>query len=248
TIKESEYILLNDTNSIDCILNDFIKNNEPIIINGKKVMPAQKNVLSVNINNESVKNNLAIIAVNDDIVYGVNNSTSFTNIMFKDGMEDKLNSAISLLSKDIKSNINYVTKEQVLAESFELGAQLSYISIYLGVIFLVTSAAILAIQQLSECDNNIERYRVIKKIGVDEKMINKSLFFQIAIYFMIPLSLACIHSIAGLTICSKIIILLSGGTGITSHILFTAGMCLVIYGGYFWATYLETKGIIKKYI
>ena len=248
TIKQYEYIFFKDTNSIENILNDFIKDDQPIVINGKKVIPVPNSILSVNINNNIVKNNFATIVVNDDIVYGINNSTSFTNITFKHEMEDKLNSKISSLSKDVKSDINYVTKEQALAESFQLGAQLSYISIYVGIVFLVTCAATLAIQQLSECDNNIERYRVIKKIGVDEKMISKSLFLQIGIYFMVPLSLAFIHSIVGLKVCSKFVMLFTDGGEIKANILFTACICLVIYGGYFWITYLGTKKIIKKYI
>ena len=42
----------------------------------------------------------------------------------------------------------YITKEEV--EATELWVMISYLAIYIGIIFLITSAAILALQQLCE--------------------------------------------------------------------------------------------------
>lgn len=39
---------------------------------------------------------------------------------------------------------------------------------------------------------------MIRKIGVDEKMINMALFKQIGIFFAFPLLLAIIHSVFGI--------------------------------------------------
>ena len=43
-----------------------------------------------------------------------------------------------------------------------------------------------------------ERFNMLRKIGTDEKMINKALFNQIAVFFLFPLLLAIIHSIFGI--------------------------------------------------
>lgn len=74
----------------------------------------------------------------------------------------------------------------------------SYLALYVGVIFLITSAVILALQQLSSLADNIHRYNLLRKIGVDDEMINKTILAQVSIYFILPLSLALIHSIVGL--------------------------------------------------
>ena len=50
-----------------------------------------------------------------------------------------------------------------------LGTMVAYLGIYLGIIFIITSAAVLALQQLSDSSDNIERYRLLKKIGVDRR-------------------------------------------------------------------------------
>ena len=39
----------------------------------------------------------------------------------------------------------------------------SYLAIYMGVVFLITSAAVLALQQLSESADNVYRYRIAKE-------------------------------------------------------------------------------------
>lgn len=82
----------------------------------------------------------------------------------------------------------------------------AFIGIYLGLVFLITSVAILSLQQLSECDDSIERYKILRKIGVEEGRINKAIFIQTAIYFFTPLSLAVIHSIAGLKLANDILL------------------------------------------
>lgn len=46
---------------------------------------------------------------------------------------------------------------------------------------------------------------MLRKIGVDEKMINKALFRQIGIFFMFPLLIAIIHSIFGIKFCDYIL-------------------------------------------
>ena len=115
----------------------------------------------------------------------------------------------------------------------------------MGLVFLITSVAILSLQQLSECDDSIGRYKILRKIGVEEKAINKSIFIQTAIYFFTPLSLAVIHSIAGLKLTNDIMVEI-GAINITGYIIFTSILICIIYGGYFLATYIGAKNIVKN--
>ena len=82
------------------------------------------------------------------------------------------------------------TKIDIIAVSGGISAAVTFVSIYLGIIFLICSAAILALKELSESSDNKERYAMLRKIGADEKMINRALFRQIGIFFFIPLCLA----------------------------------------------------------
>ena len=109
---------------------------------------------------------------------------------------------INALAKSSKSK-EYLfpsgsTKLSIKEATVGLTAMVTFIGLYLGIIFLISSAAILGLKELSESSDNKERFRMLRKIGTDEKMINKALFRQIGIFFMLPLILALIHSVFGI--------------------------------------------------
>ena len=161
--------------------------------------------------------------------------------------KQKINSLINNLENTYnKTNlVSYNTKIDMLESSIGLGALVTFIGLYLGIIFLISSAAILALKELSESTDNKERYKMIRKLGADEKMINKALFNQIFIFFMIPLSLAIVHSIFGIKFAKKILGTM-GISGLTSSITMTFIFLVLIYGGYFLLTYFASKNIIRE--
>ena len=99
----------------------------------------------------------------------------------------------------------------------------------------------------SVCSKNdkVSAEMCLKEIGVDQKMINKAIFTQVGVYFMLPLSLAIVHSIVGLKISSTIVGVF-GNASIMPNIIITAIIFVIIYGGYFLATYLGAKKNINE--
>lgn len=250
TLNEDQYAIFTDDSHIKKLLEKSVKDNTYINVNNHKLTLAEMNVLEVVTYNDIIKNNLGIFIVNDSLLEGAPSAKTFLNLNFRKNSgdaENQLSEAINKLDRATKNSINYRTRNELLAQSVGFGVMFSYLSIYLGTIFLITSAAVLALQQLCECDDNIERYKLLRKIGVDEYMINKSLLIQVGIYFIIPLVLAIVHSIVGIKLASQLVIQILG-TGIIGNILLTAIMLIIIYGGYFISTYFGTKKIIKQYI
>ena len=121
-----------------------------------------------------------------------------------------------------------------------------FIAIYLGVIFLIASAAILALKQLTESSDNKQRYTILRKIGCDEKMINNALFKQIFIFFITPLILAMIHSIFGIKFILSMLEVIASPDELLPSVIVTALVIGAIYGLYFLATYFGSKNIIKE--
>ena len=76
-------------------------------------------------------------------------------------------------------DVDGVTKISLMEASIGIATIVTFIAIYLGIIFLIASAAILALKQLTESSDNKQRYTILREIGCDEKMINKALFRQI---------------------------------------------------------------------
>lgn len=121
----------------------------------------------------------------------------------------------------------------------------AFLSLYLGTVFMIVCAAILAIQQLSEAEDNRERYALLRELGVDNKTLHKALFQQILCYFAAPLSLALIHSVVGLKAASDAIFSFSQ-MNLVSSLATTACFIVAIYGVYFILTYLESRSIVDR--
>lgn len=140
------------------------------------------------------------------------------------------------------------TKISLVESSTGLAAIVTFIAIYLGIIFLIASAAILALKQLTDSSDNIQRYTILRKIGCDERMINKALFRQIGIFFGLPLVLAIIHSVFGIQFALEVMADLASKKDLLPSVIATVIIMGSIYGVYFIATYLGCKNIIKEEI
>ncbi len=142
--------------------------------------------------------------------------------------------------------IDGMTRISLYESSVGLATIVTFIAIYLGIIFLITSSAILALKQLTESSDNRQRYLILRKIGCDEKMINKSLFRQVGIFFGAPLLLAVIHSIFGIKFALYLLSGLASEKDLLPSVIATVIVMIAIYGTYFMATYLGSKNIVKE--
>ena len=138
------------------------------------------------------------------------------------------------------------TRQSVIDDGIGLGAMVTFIGLYLGMIFLISSAAVLALKELSESSDNRQKFTMLRKIGASEKMLNRALFWQIAIFFGFPLLIAIIHSVFGIIFCGFILNTF-GNMNLIQPIFLTALLIVVIYGGYFLITYFCSKNIIREH-
>ena len=139
-----------------------------------------------------------------------------------------------------------VTRDEVKESSLGSGMLFIYIGLYLGIVFLVSSAAVLALQQLSNADDNKTTYDILRKIGTPQRMINRSICGQIAIYFMLPLSLAVVHAMVGVPVVSNAFSFLFGLQDMWKTNLMTGGIVLLIYGSYFVITYYGYRAAVQN--
>lgn len=138
-----------------------------------------------------------------------------------------------------------MTRQMCMDASRGLSTLVLFVAIYLGIVFLLSSAAVLALQQLSSCNESLERYSSLRKIGASRSMINKSIFTQVAIFFMFPLILAVVHSVVGIRAVNSYLIAL-GFSNKMSSILVTALIIIIVYGGYLYGTYISYKNVIDN--
>ena len=254
TLAENEVMLTSNINLLQKLYKSYFKEKDYIEIEGKKYNVIGKEAVSVAIDNQPISFNMGTIIVPDALVENLDLETYYMNANFKDESKatefSKKATASTLDSENTnKPLLNSISRPEIMEATVGLSAIFTFIAIYIGLVFLITSAAVLALKQLSDASDNIERYKLLDKIGVDRSMINKAIFTQIAIYFIMPLALAFVHSIVGLKVVTDLVQIL-GGMNILSNLLQIVILFFVVYGGYFIATYVGSKSMndikIKK--
>ncbi|XZH20070.1 ABC transporter permease [Clostridium perfringens] len=243
-LKENQYLAVGNIDEMKKWVNESLENGKKINISGKTLEPENKKYENINLYNFTMKGDILIFVVKDSLLEGLKPVSSRFNMMLKDNSNTK-EELESVRDQLVESQVYSITKKEIYDNAAGLGATMAYLGIYLGLIFIITSAVVLAIQQLTESTDNVERYRLLKEIGVDQKMINKAIFTQVGVYFMLPLSLAIVHSIVGLKISSTIVGVF-GNASIMPNVIITAIIFVIIYGGYFLATYLGAKKNINE--
>lgn len=136
------------------------------------------------------------------------------------------------------------TKVEIVDSALGMSTLVTILCLYVGLVFLVASGAILALRSLSECVDSAPRYETLRKIGADEEELAQSLLAQTGFFFLLPLALACFHAIFGMKFMTSYTALF-GGEGSVLPIIATTLVILLIYGGYFALTYRGSLRIIR---
>lgn len=249
-LNDDEYIIVADYKNMVMIRNQALKKGIILSVNGKEYKP-RYNECKDGFVQIGVKNmNDGILVVPDNAVKPQQVRNMGLSADYRaDTKEERysIETQLDNLMKNIsfkKSFISWNSRIELAESSVGLGALVTFIALYLGIIFLISSAAILALRELSDSADNKERYGMLRKLGVDERMIDMALFKQIGIFFAFPLILALIHSVFGIKFIN-IILATMGMSSMAASIGLTLAFVAVIYGGYFLITYLCSRSIIR---
>lgn len=257
-LKEDEYIMLCDFQSMEEVRNKVLADgNSTLKVAGKEYKSKYNECKSGFVVMSTSHTNTGIILVPDNCPLTEEEKEMFflaANYNANtDEEKEKINEIFSSDDSGLIQNlaeegleIDGFTKISLMEASIGIATIVTFIAIYLGIIFLIASSAILALKQLTDASDNKQRYTILRKIGCDEKMINKALFRQIGIFFGVPLMLAIIHSIFGIQFAIKLMSGLASEKDLLPSAVATVIIIGMIYGVYFLATYFGSKNIIKE--
>lgn len=246
-LKENEYIVIVNYDYMASIINTGLKNNPELLLNNETYHSKYKKCQDGFYELNSSRSNTGFIVLPDKALENHTSIAEFLVANYKNDKEKTEDKIDEVLSNNYNKTtwLTYNSKIDIANASVGLGALVTFVGLYLGIILLISSAAILALKELSESTDNKERYNMLRKIGASEEMLNSALFKQIGIFFATPLLLAIIHSIFGIKFAN--FLLESMGTkGLLLSNIMTAIFLVTIYGGYFILTYLCSKNIISK--
>lgn len=123
----------------------------------------------------------------------------------------------------------------------------AFIAFYIAFIFIAIVGTILAIQALSDANKYKYRYQVLSKLGVSDDKIYKTIFKQLAIFYIFPVIYPLIVSICSIASMNKVFqILLPTSLTYLKYFILNLGLFLIPFIIYFMATYFGFKKNISE--
>ncbi|WP_194189479.1 FtsX-like permease family protein [Clostridium chrysemydis] len=247
-LNKDEILVTSNSDDLDNFINELLKTKTKIQVNGHNYKMKNEKVIDESFNSTGLNSNRFTIVLPDSSLKGLKASETDINL---DLNNEELLKVKNIFDKDgiffkSKNGNNFygVTKEDAIKDNNENMAVITFIAIYIGIVFLIASTAVLSLQQLLEATDSIDRYSALKRIGTPKKMINKSILIQMSIFFGLPLLVASIHSIIGISAINKSIFV-DNSSLISTTTTFIALVVLAIYFGYFYLTYIGYKNTIN---
>ena len=192
-----------------------------------------------------------IIVVPDNIVNGLK---VFNRFVIFDTEESTTEEFYEMISNDLsryKYQREYYTetidairvKGDYLAKNRSTMTIFSFSFLYLSLIFIAVVGTILAIQTLSDGTKYKYRYSLLKKIGVDEDSISKTIRKQVSINFIFPIIYPIIIAIISSISINK---LLGSATSMEYTHIYSLIYSLLIFSIVYFIYYLATYFRLKK--
>ena len=257
SLNKDEVLILSNYNKFIKPINENLKNNNKVKIKEKEYLVKNHEAIEGNLNTYAFSDNYCTIIINDEFLSDCKVYRSVLNVMYSDENREENNKKYEEIENNShiggkyeSLNLPYIdaySKDGIYFREKRSTTSILFIAIYLGILFLITSMAVLGVQQLSEASESIERYKALKRIGASKKMINKTIFIQTLIHFSLSVILTLIHSVVGVIAVNKEISSYSQ-MDIRFSALITALIFVVIYVGYFYTTYTGYKNIVKNNI
>ena len=246
SLQEDEFLInCNYEGTMDYARQALI-DHPTLTIAGNRLTRRQDTLLTETYYMTSIGNNdRATIIVPDRVASLLNKDVNVLLVQYKAGTDsDEIVQKMVPIGLDESHGYRYAEKTMMYDMYFGSNALLVLLCCYLGLVFLTICAAILALKQLTETADSLSRYGLLKKLGADESSINQTVLAQTFLFFAAPLALAAILSGVLLT---KAVELVEGflNIHISGNVWLTIAVFLLIYGGYFLASYLTCRKIIR---
>ncbi|WP_182200441.1 ABC transporter permease [Paraliobacillus salinarum] len=250
SLKHDETLFLTNKKEMTNTIERFLNKENEVEIANKTYTIASEGYQFTSVKTDIMALEFFVAVLPDAVVKDMSAITTVANLQYdveKQTADAAIYQTLETYNDKYQGDLYLLGMTKTLAYESASGTSTTvvYIGVYLGIVFLISSAAILALQQLSEASDNMVRYDTLKKIGVTKAEVNKSIFRQIFIYFMMPLSLAIIHSIFGIIVVNDALAV-AGQASVLVPSLLTAGVIVLVYGGYFIATYSGYKSIVNN--
>lgn len=242
TLTGDQYLISSNYSGFVDMFNNYMSAEGTLELDGHTYTPAQDHIETI-ASYTFLMGTSGMVVVPDETVTNMQFLDRYVNIQLKDGA-NSLDLLLQEMEKPVYENYMTVARQEVVDMGYSMKFTAVYLMMYVGIIFMITSAAVLALQQLSEAADNRRRYQTLKRLGVSDRMADGTLFKQVLMYFLLPMIVAICHAAVGLTVINNVIGML-GYASMGVSLAICAALLGAIYLAYFAATYISARAAIR---
>lgn len=171
-------------------------------------------------------------------------SSKEVNEQFSQELADSNKHAQGILGQNNAYHLhvmNTALRYEMLEAALAIRVMGTFVAVYTGIILLITSAAILSIQQLSELSYMRESYTKLLQLGATRASCSGTIFTQLGIWFMLPCALAISHAFCVMKEMDALYTIMGADTEAKQWLFITAGIVLAIYALYLLMTFVVMR-------
>ena len=263
TLQENEYAIISDFELLNTFTNTALAQKNAIEMNGVSLTPAYETALDEFLMMSGMTISFGVVIVPDRVVEDPANefavSDHFLAANYAAASKEESYQTDALLKDRLASSLEMFfdqntgephipallsTANDVRDGSVGTSVIVVFLVLYIGIVFVIASAAIIALKVLTDSIDSTPRFRILSRIGASEAMRGRALFAQILLNFLLPLSVAGAYTLSALSFIRETLrtfgsINMGAGIGTTLVIM------LLLYGGYFLTTCFGCSRIVK---
>ncbi|MEY8742632.1 FtsX-like permease family protein [Bacillales bacterium AN1005] len=207
--------------------------DEQVNLNGKKFLITEHTQLPF-VGDIQNYGNLNIYILNDSDYKEIKkeNSEIVLNGVQINNQKDsgELANKIKELLPDEANNV-YGINQNFIWEYYALGP-FFFLGLVMSLVFMLATFSTIYFKILSDAFADREQYLMLKKIGMSKKEVQRSIYLQVGIAFLVPVAVGIIHSIIAMNMLEQIMnvkflipIILGNGLFVLVMVAFYIGLC-----------------------
>lgn len=248
SLEPGTYLITNNIAVAKDVVHAMVDQKYLLHTKQGKLLP-EPDIIDIQLFDNPLAVNAATIVVPDEVVQGLNKKQCLNSVIVNITCTDKSDAQSELVNEITASGIpgaaQVVSRDSMSQQYSGIRLSVTYLALYIGLSLLLAVAAVLAIQLLTLANDSLGSYRTLSRLGCDTRMINRSLFAQTLLYFLAPLVVAVCHS-AWVIHLMTVSIFKVLGADLLPTILMSAGLVLLIYGGYMLITYFVSRSMVRQ--
>lgn len=251
-LEENQYLIIADMEGAVGIFNMGLKEKPELTIKGKTYYPKEETCQDGFLMMNYDPQNMGFILIPDSVKFTEEEQKKDYFIAdyakdtraFREEMDEEFFERLNGEKSD-EFSVYFTTQSSVYDDSIGSSAMYIFLGLYLGICFLISGTAVLSLKMLSDAADSKEKYRILQKLGCDQKQICRGLRKQNGMVFLLPVILAAVHSVFGIQVCMEMLSIYET-KGTAPALVLTMILIGMIYGGYYLVSQFGCEKIVRE--